>query len=226
MRPVSCSSSTASSTSASPSLVHANTFPQSAPIVDFVWYPGASQHNPPAFCVVASVRDCPVKLLDGRDGRVRGEIFTSYLILPKTRFTFSTSAPRVVSHRRSSRALYCAAWLGFQSDCRQVRDCCLTFVLKQIPLCMSCSFVLKRCCLPPARLYCGFEDAIEIFDVQKPGEGERLPTTPSKKSKDGLKGERCIHPRSRSVFDAHPIVARSFRIVCVMTRYSLYARIF
>jgi len=39
-----------------------------------------------------------------------------------------------------------------------------------------------------ARLYCGFEDAIEIFDVQRPSEGERLPTTPSKKSKDGLKG--------------------------------------
>ena len=39
------------------------------------------------------------------------------------------------------------------------------------------------------RLYCGFEDAIEIFDIQQPGEGERLPTTPSKKSKDGLKGK-------------------------------------
>ncbi|KAK7018084.1 hypothetical protein VNI00_018403 [Paramarasmius palmivorus] len=38
------------------------------------------------------------------------------------------------------------------------------------------------------RLYCGFEDAIEVFDVGQPGEGTRLPTTPSKKSKDGLKG--------------------------------------
>ncbi|KAG1842090.1 WD40-repeat-containing domain protein [Suillus tomentosus] len=38
------------------------------------------------------------------------------------------------------------------------------------------------------KLYCGFEDAIEIFDIQQPGEGDRLPTTPSKKSKDGLKG--------------------------------------
>ncbi|EEB99742.1 hypothetical protein MPER_00504, partial [Moniliophthora perniciosa FA553] len=37
------------------------------------------------------------------------------------------------------------------------------------------------------RLYCGFEDAIEVFDVGQPGEGTRLPTTPSKKSKDGLK---------------------------------------
>jgi len=38
------------------------------------------------------------------------------------------------------------------------------------------------------RLYCGFEDAIEVFDFAFPGEGTRLPTTPSKKSKDGLKG--------------------------------------
>lgn len=38
------------------------------------------------------------------------------------------------------------------------------------------------------KLYCGFEDAIEVFDVSYPGEGIRLPTTPSKKSKDGLKG--------------------------------------
>jgi hypothetical protein len=38
------------------------------------------------------------------------------------------------------------------------------------------------------RLYCGFEDAIELFDLSRPGEGTRLHTTPSKKSKDGLKG--------------------------------------
>ncbi|KAI0712713.1 WD40-repeat-containing domain protein [Cerioporus squamosus] len=38
------------------------------------------------------------------------------------------------------------------------------------------------------RLYCGFEDAIEVFDVHRPGEGTRLHTTPSKKSRDGLKG--------------------------------------
>ncbi|KAG1851799.1 hypothetical protein C8R48DRAFT_777750 [Suillus tomentosus] len=38
------------------------------------------------------------------------------------------------------------------------------------------------------KLYCGFEAAIEIFDIQQPGEGDRLPTTPSKKSKDSLKG--------------------------------------
>jgi len=38
------------------------------------------------------------------------------------------------------------------------------------------------------KLYCGFEDAIEVFDLNCPGEGTRLATTPSKKSKDGLKG--------------------------------------
>jgi len=38
------------------------------------------------------------------------------------------------------------------------------------------------------RLYCGFEDAIEVFDVNYPGEGTRLATTPSRKSRDGLKG--------------------------------------
>ncbi|KAF8994657.1 WD40-repeat-containing domain protein [Cyathus striatus] len=38
------------------------------------------------------------------------------------------------------------------------------------------------------KLYCGFEDAVEVFDITRPGEGTRLPTTPSKKSKDGLKG--------------------------------------
>ncbi|KAG1787801.1 hypothetical protein EV424DRAFT_1341555 [Suillus variegatus] len=37
------------------------------------------------------------------------------------------------------------------------------------------------------KLYCCFEDAIEIFDIQQPGEGGRPPTTPSKNSKDGLK---------------------------------------
>lgn len=42
--------------------------------------------------------------------------------------------------------------------------------------------------LSAQRLYCGFEDAIEVFDLLRPGEGTRMPTTPSKKSKDGLKG--------------------------------------
>lgn len=47
------------------------------------------------------------------------------------------------------------------------------------------------------RLYCGFENAIEAFDIHRPGEGVRLPTTPSKKSKDGLKGTEHLEPWSR-----------------------------
>jgi hypothetical protein len=46
----------------------------------------------------------------------------------------------------------------------------------------------NSCSSIPSRLYCGFEDAIEVFDLWRPGEGTRLPTTPGKKSKDGLKG--------------------------------------
>lgn len=42
--------------------------------------------------------------------------------------------------------------------------------------------------LDATRIYCGHEDAIEVFDVSRPGEGKRIATTPSKKSKDGLKG--------------------------------------
>ncbi|KAF5393679.1 hypothetical protein D9757_000347 [Collybiopsis confluens] len=110
------------------------TFPQPAPIVDFTWYPTASAQNLATFCFVASVRECPVKLLDASDGRLRA----SYPI---------------VDHRER-------------------------FIAPQ-----SLAFNLSA-----QKLYCGFEDAIEVFDVATPGEGIRLSTTPSKKSKDGLKG--------------------------------------
>ncbi|KAJ3758114.1 WD40-repeat-containing domain protein [Lentinula raphanica] len=42
--------------------------------------------------------------------------------------------------------------------------------------------------LTAQKLYCGFENAIEVFDVSYPGEGIRLATIPNKSSKDGLKG--------------------------------------
>ncbi|KAF8158641.1 WD40-repeat-containing domain protein [Mycena galopus ATCC 62051] len=44
--------------------------------------------------------------------------------------------------------------------------------------------------LSATKLYCGFEDAIEVFDVGSPGAGKatRIHTSPSKKSRDGLKG--------------------------------------
>ncbi|KAG6862108.1 hypothetical protein C0995_005920 [Termitomyces sp. Mi166 len=108
--------------------------PQPSPILDFLWYPTASPLSPASYCFLASVRDCPIKLLDASDGRLRA----SY---------------RIVDHRE-----------------RHVAPHSLSFN-------------------PTAeRLYCGFEDAIEVFDVSRPGSGTRLPTTPSKKSKDGLKG--------------------------------------
>ncbi|KAH7882011.1 hypothetical protein F5I97DRAFT_1988288 [Phlebopus sp. FC_14] len=127
------------------SLSHSLTLPQPAAIVDFAWYPGASLHRPSSFCFVASVRECPVKLLDGKDGRLRA----SYTI---------------VDHRE-----------------RQIAPHSLSFNLQANKRTNS-----------EIRLYCGFEDAIEIFDVQRPGKGERLHTTPSKKSKDGLKGKWII----------------------------------
>jgi hypothetical protein len=46
------------------------TIRQPSPILDFIWYPTATPQNPASFCFVASVRECPVKLLDASDGRV------------------------------------------------------------------------------------------------------------------------------------------------------------
>ncbi|KAJ3012982.1 Telomerase Cajal body protein 1 [Thoreauomyces humboldtii] len=43
--------------------------------------------------------------------------------------------------------------------------------------------------LASARIYCGFNNLIQIFDVHRPGTGHsRRPTTPNKKSKKGQKG--------------------------------------
>ncbi|KAJ3516344.1 hypothetical protein NLJ89_g1193 [Agrocybe chaxingu] len=119
--------------------------PQASPILDFVWYPTASSHDLSSFCFVASVRECPVKLLDASDGRLRA----SY---------------KIVDHRE-----------------RQIAPHSLAFNLTA------------------QKLYCGFEDAIEIFDLSRPGEGTRMHTTPSKKSKDGLKGKPPHrYPRHRT----------------------------
>ncbi|THH33366.1 hypothetical protein EUX98_g830 [Antrodiella citrinella] len=108
---------------------------QAAPILDFAWYPSATCRDAASFCFVASVRECPVKLLDASDGRLRA----SY---------------KIVDHRE-----------------RQIAPHSLAFN-------------------PSAsKLYCGFEDAIEVFDLQYPGEGTRLHTTPNKRSRDGLKGK-------------------------------------
>ena len=60
---------------------NARIFNQPAPILDFVWYPTASPQNPASFCFIASVRECPVKLLDASDGRVSPARFRFYSIL-------------------------------------------------------------------------------------------------------------------------------------------------
>ncbi|KAF8188715.1 WD40-repeat-containing domain protein [Pholiota molesta] len=112
----------------------AQEFPQAAPVLDFVWYPTATPRDPASFCFVASVRECPVKLLDASDGRLRA----SY---------------KIVDHRERFIAPHSLAFN-----------------------------------LTAQKLYCGFEDAIEVFDLSRPGEGTRISTTPNKKSKDGLKG--------------------------------------
>ncbi|KAH9975579.1 WD40-repeat-containing domain protein [Lactifluus volemus] len=109
-------------------------FQQATPVLDFVWFPRATPRDVSSFCFVASVRESPVRLLDGSDGRLRA----SY---------------KIVDHRE-----------------RQIGPHSLSF-----------NFSADK-------LYCGFDDAIEVFDLNYPGEGTRLATTPSKKSRDGLKG--------------------------------------
>lgn len=109
-------------------------FRQPSPILDFVWYPFASAANPGSCCFLASVRECPVKLLDGITGRLRA----SY---------------KIVDHRERQVAPHSIAFNSLATH-----------------------------------LYCGYEDAIEVFDFQRPGEGTKLATTPSKKSRDGMKG--------------------------------------
>ena len=41
------------------------------------------------------------------------------------------------------------------------------------------------------RIYCGYENMIEIFDVQRPGQAsQKIPTIPQKRTKEGQKGIR------------------------------------
>ncbi|KAI0034852.1 WD40-repeat-containing domain protein [Vararia minispora EC-137] len=112
----------------------ARIIPQAEAIVDFAWYPRATLHDPASYCFVTSVRECPVRLLDASDGRLRA----SY---------------RIVDHRERQIAPHSLAF-------NVVGD----------------------------KLYCGFQDAVEVFDLNAPGQGTRLPTTPSRKNRDGLKG--------------------------------------
>ncbi|KLO15902.1 WD40 repeat-like protein [Schizopora paradoxa] len=109
-------------------------FSQPDAILDFAWYPWSNIDSPGSSCFVASVKECPVKLLDATDGRLRA----SY---------------KIVDHRERQVAPHSLAFNVFGTH-----------------------------------LYCGYEDAIEVFDFLRPGEGTTIKTAPSKKSKDGMKG--------------------------------------
>ncbi|KAF8321251.1 hypothetical protein DL93DRAFT_2163535 [Clavulina sp. PMI_390] len=122
------------STPGSHSLEIVNRFTQAAAVLEGVWYPGSTSANAASYCFLASVRDCPVKLLDAASGRLRA----SY---------------RIIDHRERFIAPHSIAF-----------DPTMT------------------------KVYCGCEDFVEIFDFQRPGDGQRFPTISTKKSKDGLKG--------------------------------------
>ncbi|KAF8878223.1 WD40-repeat-containing domain protein [Infundibulicybe gibba] len=74
--------------------------PRPSPILDFIWYPTATASNPATFCYVASVRECPVKLLDASDGRLRA----SYKIVDHRE---RQVAPHSLAFNLSGERLYC-----------------------------------------------------------------------------------------------------------------------
>ena len=75
-----------------------------------------------------------------------------------------------------------------------------------------------RYTLSETSLYCGFENAVEIFDVARPGEaGFRMQTTPTRSSRSGQKGKPArlfLIAESyvgRSIFDARTLQGSSPR---------------
>ena len=85
---------------------------QPSPILDYVWYPTAAVRDPASFCFVASVRECPVKLLDASDGRA------SIYYLPPGYFQRADSSfvpqlrasYRIVDHRERQVAPHSVAF--------------------------------------------------------------------------------------------------------------------
>ncbi|WWD07776.1 hypothetical protein V865_005880 [Kwoniella europaea PYCC6329] len=75
-------------------------FHQPDAIHSTLWYPSATPHTPETFCFVASIRDTPVRLIDGTDGRVRA----SYPIIDhRERFI----APHSLTFNHTGTKLYC-----------------------------------------------------------------------------------------------------------------------
>ncbi|WWC59351.1 uncharacterized protein I303_101903 [Kwoniella dejecticola CBS 10117] len=111
-------------------------FEQPDAIHSTAWYPSASTATPETLCFVASIRDTPIRLIDGNDGRIRA----SYPI---------------VDHRERFVAPHSLAFNPTAT-----------------------------------KLYCGHENAIEVFDIASPGydQGERLKLVYAKKEKGGQRG--------------------------------------
>ena len=172
----------------------ARSFCQPAPILDFIWYPMATPLDPASFCIVASVRECPVKLLDASDGRVR--FLTIYCPwFDRYNIVQLRASYRIVDHRE-----------------RQIAPHSLVFNLTAQKLVLREYLYVSFLIIFYPRLYCGFEDAIELFDLSRPGEGTRLHTTPSKKSKDGLKGRLF-----RLIFLDLTLARRDHLCHCILT---------
>lgn len=51
------------------------------------------------------------------------------------------------------------------------------------------------------RLYAGHDSAIDVFGFSQPGEGTRLKLSPSRKSKDGQKGQYSLADDPRIQFN-------------------------
>ncbi|OCF76835.1 hypothetical protein I204_02541 [Kwoniella mangroviensis CBS 8886] len=75
-------------------------FHQPDAIHSTLWYPSATLSTPETFCFVASIRDTPVRLIDGTDGRVRASYPT---IDHRERFI----APHSLAFNHTGSRLYC-----------------------------------------------------------------------------------------------------------------------
>ena len=82
---------------------------QAAPIVDFAWYPTATYRDPASFCFVASVRECPVKLIDASDGRVSNTNCTLRTI-SSNNFMQLRASYKIVDHRERQVAPHSLAF--------------------------------------------------------------------------------------------------------------------
>ena len=134
-------------------------FPKPASILDFLWYPSATPQNPASFYFLASVRECPFKLINASDRRVDLSPSSSY---PQLRPSY-----RIVDHRERQIAPHA---LAFNPPAQK-------YLCPRSPRPIS----------PPSTIYCEYEDALEIFDLSSPGSGPVSRPHFARKSKDGLK---------------------------------------